>query len=156
MFTVGGIAVESLKVLLETWSKKGEEYTSPDKKVSITIYGNVKISDNCSLGNGCLLGNGCSLGNVCSLGYDCSLGDNYKKPISPLWFSGPRYSIGYYSPGMVKSGCITKSIKWWEKNIRRCAEENDYTPVEIDEYEWRIKILAEWMKRHKVYGNKES
>jgi hypothetical protein len=91
------------------------------------------------------------MGCSCETGNKCELGDNVKLDVPPLWFIGPRYSIGYYSPGMVNSGCITKPISWWEENIKRCAEEHDYKPIEIEEYVWFIKVLADWMKLHNVY-----
>jgi len=72
----------------------------------------------------------------------------------PLIFNGSRYSIGFLAPGVVKSGCIEMSIQWWEEHIRRCAEEHEYTPEQIDEYEWYVKTLASWMKFRGVYEPK--
>ena len=139
MLTVGHLPVTDLAELRDTWTRHGNKYTSPDGNCV------VRIGDDCSLGDGC------SLGDRCSLGYGCSLGDGYSLPVPPLWFSGPRYSIGYSRPGIVVSGCITKPIQWWEENIERCAEEHDYTPDEVQEYVWRVKILAEWMQMWGVY-----
>jgi len=139
MITIGGISVGSLQEILDTWTKDGHKYTSQNGEVFITIYDDVKISEHCSLGYGCFLG------------YDCSLGNDCEENIPPLWFSGPRYSIGFYSPGLVNSGCITKPIKWWEENIKRHAEEHNYTPEQVKEYVWRVKVLADWMKLHNVY-----
>ena len=92
-----------------------------------------------------------SIGDGASIGYGASIGDGYNLPIPPLWFSGPQYSIGYHSPNTVVSGCIKKPIQWWEENIKRCAEENKYTPDEVKEYMFRIKCLSEWMKMWGVY-----
>ena len=135
MITVGGIELKDIDELRATWARDGDMYTSPDGSIRIWIVGDY-----------CTLGNCCTLGDYCKLGYGCT------PPYQPLWFCGPQYSIGYHSPGMVSSGCITKPIHWWEENIRRCAEEYNYTPADIDEYEWRVKVLADWMKRHGVYA----
>jgi len=221
MITVGGIVIESVKKLKKTWKKDGHQYTSPDGKIIISIYGDVTIGNHSSIGSNSSIGDGSSIGSNSSIGYGSSIGNNcsirnrssigsgssigdgssignrssigdnssignrssigdhssignrssignhssigdissigndYELPVPPLWFSGPQYPIGYHSPGMIASGCIIKPVSWWLENIRRCAEEYHYSPEEIDEYEWRVKVLVDWMKRHELYKAKK-
>ena len=164
MITINNEQIENIEVVYKTWKKSNNKYTSVNGTV-IWLGNYCKLGNNCELGNGCKLGYGCKLGNGCKLGYGCKLGngcelgnfcklgDECEQPY-PLWFTGIRFSIGYYSIGMIASGCIIKPVKWWEENIIRCAEENGYTPEQIKEYEWRVKTLVSWMKEHDVYGLK--
>ena len=50
---------------------------------------------------------------------------------------------------MIRSGCIEKSIQWWQENITRCAEEHGYTPDQVKEYELYVDMLVRWFD---VYG----
>lgn len=93
MITVGGIKLKDLAELRATWTRGGDKYTSPDGNVTIWVA------------------EGAVVGSCCELGSDC------KPPFQPLWFCGPRYPIGYYGPGTVNSGCITKPSQWWEEKI---------------------------------------
>jgi uncharacterized cupin superfamily protein len=77
--------------------------------------------------------------------------NNIQLTVPPAYFNGSAYSIGFLRPGWVKSGCIEKPITWWEENVERCAEENEYTPVQIKEYKYYITYIAEWMKINNVY-----
>jgi acetyltransferase-like isoleucine patch superfamily enzyme len=104
-----------------------------------------------TIGNRCTIGANSTIGSFSIIGDGCIIGDNYNLPVQPLWFSGIKYSIGYHSPGLVKSGCILKPIKWWEENVERCAEEHNYNDVEIKEYKFRIACLSMWMKLWDVY-----
>ena len=104
----------------------------------------------CNIGNCCELDNDCKLGNYCELGNCCKLGNGCES-IYPLWFFGIKHPIGFHKKGYVSSGCITKPIQWWIENITRCAEEHNYTPEQVKEYEWRVKTLASWMKMHDLY-----
>jgi len=174
MITINNERIENIDVVYKTWKKTNTKtYTSKSGTVVCLGYGcelgnGCKLGNGCELGNecelgdfcklgngcelgyGCELGNGCKLGNGCELGNFCELGYECEQPY-PLWFTGIRFSIGYYSIGMIASGCIIKPVKWWEENIIRCAEENGYTPEQIKEYQWRIKTLVSWMKEHDVY-----
>ena len=73
-----------------------------------------------------------------------------KLEINPIYFHGSRYSMQFLSPGLIKSGCITKPLEWWEQNITRCAEEHAYTPAEVKEYELYVKLIAIWMRANDV------
>jgi len=181
VITVGDLQLKDLNELRDTWTHTNKKYTSPDGKCSIRLGDDCWLDDdvslgvNVSLGDGCLLGDDVSLGYDCwlgdyvSLGYgcwldddvslrdgcslydDCSLGYGYNLPVSPLWFCGPRHPIGYYLPGMVKSGYVTHPIRWWEKNIERYTKKCKYTQTDTKEYIWRVKALADWMKLWGVY-----
>ena len=54
-------------------------------------------------------------------------------------------------PDLIRSGCIEKPAKWWADNVRRCAEEHNYTPEQIDEYELYVRLLIQWFDN---YGNR--
>ena len=87
-------------------------------------------------------------GNTITAGYGNKYNINgYDMPVPPIQYNGSRYPIGYHSPGVISSGCITKPLTWWVENVRRCAEENKYTPEQIDEYEIYVELLALWMKK---------
>jgi NDP-sugar pyrophosphorylase family protein len=184
MISINGNILDGIETVYKNWVKSGEKYTSPDGKTIIFLGNDCilgtgcmlgdgckigvgcmlgdycKIGDGCKIGNGCkigvgcILGDGCKIGDGCMLGDGCELGDDYKLPVQPLWFCGIKYSIGYYSPGFIKSGCILKPVKWWQENIKRCAEEYHYTPEQIKEYEFRVKCLVEWMKIWDVYESR--
>jgi len=77
--------------------------------------------------------------------------NNYSFPVPPLRFNGSRYFMEASGPDLIRSGCIEKPAKWWADNVRRCAEEHNYTPEQIDEYELYVNLLAQWFV---VYGNK--
>ena len=86
-----------------------------------------------------------------STGDDCKYEINGKSlRVPPLRFNGSKYFLEYYKPGMIKSGCIIKPLGWWRENIKRCAEENGYTPDQINEYEIYIELLSLWMERFGV------
>jgi len=81
-------------------------------------------------------------------GFGCTFKINdYKFPIAPLRFNGSRYYIEVSGPSLIRSGCIEKPVKWWQENIKRCAEENSYTPGQVKEYEFYVEILAKWLDR---------
>ena len=170
MITINNEQIKDISVVYKTWSKGCRKYTS-EKGTVIWLGGNCKLGDNCELGNGCKLGYDCELGDGCKLGYSCKLdgwcklGDGCKlgdwcelgdgcESNYPLWFCGIKYSIGFYKAGYIASGCIIKPARWWEDNIKRCAEENNYTPEQVKEYQWRVKTLVDWMKVHDLYASK--
>ncbi len=68
----------------------------------------------------------------------------------PIFFSGSMYTIGFLKPGWIKSNCIEEPMEWWETNIVQCAEENNYTKQQQDEYKFYIHCIVKWMKRCKV------
>ena len=72
---------------------------------------------------------------------------------SPLWIQGTRYSIGYHSPGMIASGCITQPLAWWLLNVERCAEEHGYTVLQQQEYRLHVEHIAAWMR---LYGYQDA
>ena len=77
--------------------------------------------------------------------------NNYSFPVPPLRFNGSRYFMEASGPDLIRSGCIEKPAKWWADNVRRCAEEHNYTPEQIDEYELYVRLLIQWFDN---YGNR--
>ena len=65
-------------------------------------------------------------------------------PFPPLWFNGSCYSIGFDRPGIVRSGCISKPLQWWQEHITECAERYGYTCQQVREYRFYVKLLSEW------------
>lgn len=120
----------------------------------VTLGDDVTLGNDVVLGNSVVLGNYVELGNYVKLGNYVTLGDsvvlgNYVKlgdgvvlKHTPTYIVGEQYSMCFVSPGIIQSGCITKPIKWWKENIRRCAEEHHYTPEQIEVYENYVNMLA--------------
>ena len=80
--------------------------------------------------------------------YGCTWNiDDYEYPYPPMRFVGSRYWIGFARPGVIRSGCIEKPAVWWQENVRRCAEENGYTPEQQDEYAAYVDLLVAWAER---------
>ncbi|MFH1370378.1 MAG: hypothetical protein ABII09_03715 [Planctomycetota bacterium] len=142
---------------IQKWKIENCWSICPETGDEVKLGNGVTLGDGVKLGNGVMLGNGVTLGNWVMLGNRVKLGDGVKLDISPIQFFGHEntYEINYFSAGYISSGCIIKPVKWWEENIRRCAEEHNYSPADIDEYEWRVKVIAEWMKRHNLYEPKD-
>ena len=115
------------------------------------IWPYVKIGSGVKIGSHAVIRSYAVIRSGVVIGSGVKIGPGYNLPTQPIHFSSPRYTIGYYSPGMINSGCITKPVEWWLENIERCAEEHDYTPDEIKEYTIRVKLIAEWMKAWGVY-----
>jgi hypothetical protein len=74
--------------------------------------------------------------------------NGYKFPIPPIRFNGSRYYIETSGTNLVRSGCIEKTLNWWVDNVRRCAEENNYTPDQIDEYELYVHLIKLWFDKY--------
>ena len=117
-------------------------------------------------GSGCTFttGSGCTFttGSGCTFntGFGCTFNtgsgctfvvNNYSFPVPPLRFNGSRYFMEASGPDLIRSGCIEKPAKWWADNVRRCAEEHNYTPEQIDEYELYVRLLIQWFDN---YGNR--
>lgn len=65
---------------------------------------------------------------------------------NPILILGSRYFVGWSGVnGQIRSGCILKPISWWDDNLVRCAEENHYTPEQIEEYKICFDAVKKWM-----------
>ena len=126
----------------------------------IKIGKNVVLGKNVTLGNYSSMGNDSSMGNYSRMGNHSRMGnysrmDDYSSMgnyiVLPIYRS-KTYSIHWYSPGMIKSGCIIKPIDWWLDNVRRCAEEHGYDKDAQDEYEMFVRQIAEWEKMMLAHG----
>jgi len=59
---------------------------------------------------------------------------------SPVFIQGSRYYMMEALPdaSRIRSGCIEKPIEWWieddYRHLRQAAEENHYTPEQVEEY----------------------
>lgn len=67
----------------------------------------------------------------------------YREP--PIYIQGSRFPIGVCDGTLVRSGCITKPIEWWEENITRCAEKHNYPPENVKEYKIYVKLIRVWL-----------
>ena len=110
-----------------------------------TIDNRTTVGDNAIVGDGAVIGRGCTIPHGFVIAAGAVLGDGYDLPTQPLWFCGPRHSIGYHSPGMIASDGCVKSVDWWLENIRQWAQRHCYTPDEIREYVFRVRALESWM-----------
>jgi len=54
------------------------------------------------------------------------------------------FSIHWYSPGYIRSGCIVQTNEWWLENVIKCAEEHDYDEQQQAEYLLYVKQIIEW------------
>ena len=142
------------------WDEKTNTFSSVENSLVLDfnwIHDCTFNTDSCCTFN---TGSGCTF----NTGYDCTFNtdydctfhtgfgctfkiNDYKFPIAPLRFNGSRYCIEVSGPSLIRSGCIEKPVKWWQENIKRCAEENSYTPGQVKEYEFYVEILAKWLDR---------
>ena len=68
---------------------------------------------------------------------------------SPIFMTGSRHTANEAGGGYIVIGCERHSVAWWLENVRACAEENNYTPDQIDEYQDIVEFMA---KRIKAVG----
>ena len=130
--------------VIKTWKIKDGWYVKGSYKVFIGE--DARIGEDASIGASARIDAGTSIG------VGARIGASARIIISPPYFGkhSNTFPIGYSEPGMIFSGCIVKPLSWWKKNIRRCANEHRYSLADVDEYEWRVKVIGEWMERHGV------
>ena len=82
------------------------------------------------------------IGDYVSIGHSAEIGGTW--PDSPVYIQGSRHEIYQSSPDFSKIvlGNITKPLDWWVENIRRRAEEHNYTPEQVQKYEAYIDLFV--------------
>ena len=93
------------------------------------VYGDAKVSGNARVyGNAWVCGDAKVSGNA------------WKK--SPLFIVGSRHSLSNAKHGYIQIGCKCEKFKWWlGKEAKQFAEENGYSPAEIEEYRAYVKLF---------------
>ena len=139
---------------IRQWQGDGDGdgwFVSPSGK-HIKLGGGVRLGRCVTLGNYVTLGDHVEIGSDVMIGNNVTLGDYVKLDIAPPAFSGSRYPMHYYADGVIRSGCIVKPLKWWERNIGRCAEGYGYTMLQKREYKLHVKLIGHWMR---LYGREK-
>jgi hypothetical protein len=66
--------------------------------------------------------------------------------IVPMYCSADYY-IHWFAPNTIKSGCIIKPFDWWQENVKRCAEEHEYTEQQQNDYATYVRHIIEWQEQ---------
>lgn len=157
---VGVNSVVGFRSQLDDFSWAGHnvkiyEYATIGYKAAIsrnTIIGdNVRINKMAFVDYNCVLKNGASLDADIVIGPNVGVGVDINVPI----FRSASYSMHWFAPNTIKSGCIIKPFKWWEENVERCAEEHGYDTFQQKEYAMYVKQIIEWQNQmgSKVFVN---
>jgi len=145
----GGWVQDNCSVSNDSFIDENSTVRSSSTVIDSTVRGS-SVTDS-SVRGGSIVTNSTVRGSTVTAGARIT-GDH---PRSPLWIQGTRYSIGYISPGVVASGCISKPLTWWLEHVERCAEEYGYTAKQQREYRLHIEHIAAWMRLYGVDRKEE-
>ena len=108
------------------------------------IVNDVEIGDGAKIGNYVVIGDGAKIGNAVEIGNGAVIGDGVEINRTPTYIQGSRFFMSQVTDDglTIQSGCITKPLSWWRENIRRCAEEYEYTPEQVEEYAAYIDLFT--------------
>ena len=73
---------------------------------------------------------------------------------SPLQIRGTRDQLTTSSFTTLTIGCQTHSVEHWLENFQQIGREFRYTPDQVEEYGFLIRVAAEWLKRQNLGGDK--
>ena len=62
---------------------------------------------------------------------------------------GSRHSVVLQHDGILRIGCHSKPLTWWQEHYKDVGEKEGYTESEISEYGGYINRLADFMKSDK-------
>ena len=111
---------------------------------TVEIGTDVEIGNGAKIGNYVVIGDGAKIGNDVEIGNGAVIGDGVEINRTPTYIQGSRFFMSQTTADgqTIQSGCITKPLEWWRENIRRCAEEYDYTPEQVEEYAAYIDLFT--------------
>lgn len=121
-------------------SGKAKAYDNSEMSQQSVISGNAEIHDNVKmLGKTKLDGTAKLFGNII---IDAKIEINDDSWTGITQFNGSRHWAYQESKDTITIGCESGTIAHWVTNVRTIAEENNYTPEEVDEYEAYVQAFA--------------
>ena len=69
----------------------------------------------------------------------------------PYYIDGSKYPVHIDgNNGLIRSGCVCRTIEWWDKNMEYCAKENGYTDEQIQEYKVHFENIKDWIAKNGI------
>jgi UDP-3-O-[3-hydroxymyristoyl] glucosamine N-acyltransferase len=124
---------------------------------STWIGDNVSIDEDTQIGNGVWIGVSTRIGDKVRIGSGTHIGDNAlivggaqigddahindSAIPNTVYIVGSRFRVSYWGEDRIDIGCLRHSIRLWREHGREIAEENNFTPEQIAEYDTYLTMI---------------